>query len=216
MLSHSPHVEQGVVLASHAGIEVGSKIHPLPDYHHRLVSPSFGFEVAAGSVRPSPDEGASRVAIGFDVPALAFTGDLYFELPEDRFGSLESGFGVGGQIGPMPAALPYVELGRRLANDQEWFFTNAVGMVRPGPDLKWNLVWLPTIAYGGRDTGKSWHAFLTGIVGRRDGDCFRGSPCSGTIKIQRTFAIAGVAFETRWPRFRPPVLPSNARGVGQR
>ncbi len=203
MLSHDTHVEHGVVFTMNAGFEIGQQGPRRDSTRHPVFVPfALTGQIAAGIRGESDSTAAVRLATGITLLAFAPTIDVYVEAPAAFLGDYDAGIGIGGQRLLMPVVLPYVQFGRRLPNGKSWFITNAVGFVNSEGRSARHAIWAPTAAYGWTDRGNRSHLFATGIVGRRDPDCW-AEVCHGYAPSQRTFLLFGGAFERPFPGNRP-------------
>lgn len=195
-VNHGPQVEPGWNGGLSGAFSVGPE-YSSGDYG---AMPYFfgptGFNLAHGWRSTEADRGA--LLLGLHVPlALALfprgvfelaQADAYYQLPQRYTGSLDAGLGVNLAASH---AMPYLQLGEIDANDSGWYMTHGLAKVWPGElSFRPALGWVPTLAYQIGRPRVTYHAFVTGFLGRESYDS-----CSQCLDRARYQMSAGVTFQ---------------------
>lgn len=201
MLAHDTRVTPGPALALHTGLQFGERQRPVI-YNSARVMPALGLQLAHG-VRSDDSAGVGgRIAAGVASLGGTVNADAYLQFASSTTAPVDAGIGIAAQWGTFDAVLPYLQFGQSDARGSAWFTSQHVGWFRTGDVLRWNLVWMPTLALTRRST-RSLHFFATGVVGSRGADCARRSCPGKGSRSERTFLLLGVATEIPLTRTAP-------------
>ena len=159
--------------------------------------PTFGIN-AALSIRDTSatDDGVGlrlSVGTGFAMPIW----QAYLELPRDRFGAYDAGFGLALHGARPRLVMPYAQFGRQLGERRTWWYTQqgvAFGTTSRGRES--GAIWVPTVAVASGVSGGEASLFLTGIVG--GSGPIHEEICrvcvSGTRRVTRNYLLVGVSW----------------------
>lgn len=159
--------------------------------------PTFGIS-AALSIRDTAalDEGVGlrlSVGTGFAMPIW----QAYLELPRDRFGPYDAGFGVALHGARPRLVMPYAQFGRQLGERRAWWYTQqgvAFGTTSSGNSS--GAIWVPSAAFATGLSGGEASIFVTGVVG--GSDQLHEEICrvceAGARRITRNFLLFGVSW----------------------